>query len=180
LLVNRKPYTSSSGMMSVPPPKVTVRMLHPRALRYRCPPEVPEDISADVTEAALVLPDSPRASAALSRRALQNILRTVAAVTPGNLSAEIDEIISSGKLPDHLNKQIDAVRNIGNFAAHPIKRLNSGEIVKVEPDEAQWCLYLVSALIHHFFVVIPDHEQRMATLNDKLAEAGKPAMKTSE
>ena len=94
------------------------------------------------------------------------------------MGTEIDEIISSGKLPDYLNKQIDAVRNIGNFAAHPIENQNSGEIVQVEADEAQWCLYLVSSLIHHFYVVIPDHEQKMAALNKKLAEAGKPVTKT--
>ncbi len=156
-LVNTQRFSGNLGMELPPPPKVIVRMLHPRALQYRCPPAVPVDIAADVNEAALVLSDSPRASAALSRRALQSILRTVAGVKQGSLGTEIDEIISSGKLPDYLNKQIDAVRNIGNFAAHPIKNQNSGEIVQVEAEEAQWCLYLVSSLIHHFYVVIPDH-----------------------
>ena len=73
-LVNTKPFSGGLGMEMPPPPKVSVRMLHPRALQYRCPPAVPEDIAADVSEAALVLSDSPRASAALSRRALQSIL----------------------------------------------------------------------------------------------------------
>jgi len=155
-------------------------MLHPRALQYQCPPGVPDDIAVDVAEAALVLSDSPRASAALSRRALQSILRIACGVRHGSLAAEIDEVISSGKLPDYLNKQIDAVRNVGNFATHPIENQSSGEIVKVYPDEANWSLYLVSSLIHHFYVVIPDHQQKMAALNKKLAEAGKPPVKSGD
>ncbi len=36
--------------------------------------------------------------------------------------------------------RIDAVRVIGNFAAHPIKSKSTGEIVDVEPGEAEWNL----------------------------------------
>ena len=39
------------------------------------PPEVPEEFASDYREACLVIADSPKASAALSRRCLQLILR---------------------------------------------------------------------------------------------------------
>lgn len=42
------------------------------------PPEVPEPYASLAGEAALILSDSPRASAALSRRCLQQLLRDVA------------------------------------------------------------------------------------------------------
>jgi hypothetical protein len=41
---------------------------------------------------------------------------------------------------------LDAIRTIGNFAAHPIKSTSSGEIVDVEPGEAEWFKYCRSAI----------------------------------
>jgi len=87
-----------------------------------------------------VLPDSPKASAALSHRCLQNLLREKAGVKPGNLANEIQQVIDSGRLPSHLSDSIDAIRNIGNFSAHPMKSNTTGEIVPIEPQEAEWNL----------------------------------------
>ncbi|MDP3453057.1 MAG: DUF4145 domain-containing protein [Bacteroidales bacterium] len=91
-----------------------------RPLRVNRPPvpkEVQELFAEDYNEACLVLPFSTKASAALSRRCLQNILREKAGVKKGDLSNEIQEVIDSGKLPTHLSESIDAIRHIGNFAA---------------------------------------------------------------
>jgi hypothetical protein len=50
--------------------------IYPRgANRSPVPPDAPADIAADYKEAAMVLPLSPKASAALSRRCLQTMLR---------------------------------------------------------------------------------------------------------
>jgi hypothetical protein len=35
-------------------------------------------------------------------------------------------------------ESIDAVRNIGNFAAHPQKSTATGEILEVEFGESEW------------------------------------------
>lgn len=96
------------------------------SLRPPCPPEVPKIFAEDYTEACLIISDSPKASAALSRRCLQNILREIAKVKPNNLDNEIQQVIDSKTLPSHLIEVIDAVRNIGNFASHPIKSEKSG------------------------------------------------------
>jgi hypothetical protein len=92
------------------------------SLRTPCPSEVPKEFAEDYIEACLVISDSPKASAALSRRCLQHILREVVKVKPGKLSDEIQQVINSRTLPSHLVEVIDVVRNIGNFAAHPLKR----------------------------------------------------------
>jgi len=42
-------------------------------------------------------------------------------------------------LPGHLAEDLDAIRNVGNFAAHPMKSTHTGDIVEVEPQEAEWC-----------------------------------------
>lgn len=86
-------------------------------------------------EACLVLPDSPKASAAISRRCLQAVLRDAAGVKPADLSREIDEAMPH--LPPYLADAIDAVRNVGNFAAHPVKSRSTGEVVDVEEGEAE-------------------------------------------
>ena len=97
-------------------------LIRPRtSSRPPVPLQVSEEFAEDYREACLVLPDSPKASAALSRRCLQHILREKAGVKSGNLSNEIQEVIDSNSLPSDISDSIDLIRNIGNFAAHPIK-----------------------------------------------------------
>ena len=139
--------------------------------------EVSEEFRSDYHEACLTLTDSPKASAALSRRCLQHILRECAKVKPKNLADEIQQVLDEGKLPSHLLESLDAVRNIGNFAAHPIKSQSSGEVLDVEPGEAEWNLDVLEALFDYFFVQPALLQKKRAALNAKLKEAGKPEMK---
>jgi hypothetical protein len=65
-------------------------MVYPKSYsRNPCPTEVPDPIATDYKEACVVISDSPKASAALSRRCLQNLLRDKGGVTPSDLSNEI-------------------------------------------------------------------------------------------
>ena len=139
--------------------------------------EVPKKFSDDYGEGCIVLADSPKAAAALGRRCLQNLLREVAGVKPGNLANEIQEVIDSGKLPSDLNESIDAVRNIGNFAAHPLKSQHSGEILDVLPGEAEWTLDVLEDLFDFYFVRPAQRKKKRDELNAKLVDAGKPPMK---
>ena len=153
-------------------------LVHPRgSVRPPCPPEVPQDFAEDYTEACIVLPDSEKASAALSRRCLQHLLREVAKVKPSNLADEIQQVIDSGQLPSHIVEAIDAVRNIGNFAAHPIKSQKTGEILPVEPGEAEWNLEVLEALFDFYFVQPEVLRRKRQRLDAKLKEAGKKPMK---
>ena len=163
--------TSYDGMISSIP-------IRPRgSSRPPCPAEVTTTLAADYAEACLVLPDSPKASAALSRRCLQNLLREAAKVKPGNLDNEIQEVINSGKLPSHLAEAIDSIRQIGNFAAHPTKSQSTGEIVPVEPEEASWNLDVLESLFDFYYVRPQILAMKKADLNTKLKDAGKPPMK---
>lgn len=140
-------------------------------------PVVPGIYSQDYQEACKVLQDSPKASAALSRRCLQNLLRDVGNIKPSNLSKEIDEVLKFKSLPSQLADAIDAIRNIGNFAAHPIKSNNSGVIVEVEAGEAEWLLDVLEGLFDYYFVQPDLLQKKKDALNIKLADAGKPPMK---
>lgn len=138
---------------------------------------IPEKYAKDYKEACLVLPDSSKASAAISRRCLQFLLLDEGKVKKGNLSDEIQQVLDSGKLPSHLQESLDAVRNIGNFAAHPIKSQSSGEVIDVEPGEAEWNLDVLEALFDYYFVQPAIIKGKRDALNAKLKDAGKPEMK---
>jgi hypothetical protein len=140
------------------------------------PTDVDEDFRQDYREAALTLPISPRASAALSRYCLQKLLRGKAGVKPGNLANEIKEVIASQALPSYLAEAIDAVRNYGNFAAHPLENQTTGEIIEVEAVEAEWLLDILRSLIDFYFVYPAQLQRRKDILNNKLSDAGKPTM----
>ncbi|EIP96370.1 hypothetical protein OpiT1DRAFT_00785 [Opitutaceae bacterium TAV1] len=140
-------------------------------------PDVPAKFADDYREACVVMSDSAKASAALSRRCLQLVLREVAKVKPSDLAHEIQEILDKGSLPSHLSESLDAIRNIGNFAAHPIKSKSTGEIVPVEIGEAEWNLDILEALFDYYFIQPAIIARKRDALNAKLKDAGKPDAK---
>jgi hypothetical protein len=164
------------GVTKVGPDRYS--LVHPRQ-QARAPisPEVPATYASDYVEACAVFADSAKASAALSRRCLQHLLRDIAKVKHQDLAREIDEILARKELPTYLAEAVDGVRNIGNFAAHPIKSASTGEIVDVEPGEAEWLLDVLEGLFDFYFVQPALLKAKRDALNKKLKDVGKPAMK---
>lgn len=141
------------------------------------PPEVPTPYKDDFKEACLVLPLSAKASAALSRRCLQAVLREKGQTKKKDLADQIDEVIDAKAVPAYIADALHAVRNIGNFGAHPMKSTNTGEIIDVEPGEAEWNLDVLESVFDFYFVQPELAAKRKAELNKKLKEAGKPEIK---
>jgi hypothetical protein len=150
------------------------------ANRGPVPPEVPPDIAKDYVEACNVLPISAKASAALSRRCLQNMLHA-ANYRARDLSKEIDLLLSEPDpkkaLPHKLRETVDAIRNFGNFSAHPIDDKTTLQVIAVDPEEAEWCLEVIEELFEHFYVGPEMAKAKKAALNAKLAAGGKPPAK---
>lgn len=177
-LVSRKVFDLGGRAGTTAGDELSRTLARPRAALRPLPPrEVPEEYAADYREAALVLSDSPKASAALSRRCLQHLIREGVGIKKPDLSKEIDELIASGSLPSHLAEAVDAIRNIGNFAAHPIKTTATGEILRVEPGEAEWTLDVLDGLFDFYFVQPAILKAKRDALNVKLASANKPPVK---
>ena len=177
-LVKADPRRNSAGTcVSVDSEKVFLRIpIRPKgASRPPCPKEIPAHLANDYNKACLVIADSAKASAALSRRCLQTLLREAAGVKHSDLSKEIQEVLDSGKLPSDLAASIDAVRNIGNVAAHPLKDHHTGEIVDVEPGEAEWNLEVLESLFDFYYVRPALLQAKKDALNKKLADAGELA-----
>jgi hypothetical protein len=156
-------------------------LIYPRgANRGPVPTEVPEGIARDYTEACDVLPISAKASAALSRRCLQNILHS-AGYKAKDLAKEIDLLLNEADprkaLTHQLRETVDAIRNFGNFSAHPIDDRTTLQVIEVEPHEAEWCLEVIENLFEHFYVGPAAARARRDALNAKLAAGGKPLAK---
>jgi hypothetical protein len=142
--------------------------------RPSAPPEVEKasrSIADDYNEACLVLPLSPKASAALSRRCMQAVLSDAGKTKSKNLSKQIDEVQSS--LPSHIADNLDFVREIGNFAAHEQKSTTTGVILDVEIGEAEWNLDVLEALFDFYYVKPELERQKRDAMNKKIKDAGR-------
>lgn len=145
----------------------TIVMVAPR-LSTRIPlgDAVPEDIQTDYREACSVLPISPKASAALSRRVLESIL-----IEQGhkgwNLQKKIQSALCCGGLPKNITEVIDVVRMVGNASAHS---QNPHGIVAVEPGDAEWLLDIIERFISHLYIK-PAEDAATATADKARAES---------
>ena len=136
------------------------------------PDYVPAAIIADYKEACLIATLSPKASATLSRRALQGMIRDYWNVKPGRLVAEIkaiETLIDGGAW-----QAIEAVRKVGNIGAH--MEADVSVIVDVDPNEAKLLIGLIETLVDDWYVTRHDRQQRFGALA-ALAESKQQAKK---
>jgi hypothetical protein len=124
------------------------------------PSYIPEAIKNDYSEACLILTLSPKASATLSRRCLQGMIRDFFGVSLPTLKSEIDAI--KDKVDPLVWKSIEAVRKVGNIGAHMEKDINV--IVDVEPNEAELLVGLIEFLIKDWYVARNNKEEHLKAL----------------
>jgi hypothetical protein len=168
---------AASGKAGVGDESIDVQ-LWPDAVTRPVPPEVEAEaptLAADFREAVSVFSKSKKASAALSRRCLQFMLLQKGKVTAKDLAKQIDQVLPT--LPSALAANVDAIRHVGNFAAHPVKSQSSGEVVDVEDGEAEWLIEVIEELFDFYYVAPAQAAAKRAALNTKLATLGKPPLK---
>jgi hypothetical protein len=114
----------------------------------------------DYEEAAKILELSPKASATLSRRCLQGIIRDFWGVSKSRL---IDEIAAIEDKVDPLTwKSIESVRKVGNIGAHMEKDINL--IIDVEPKEAYLLMQLIELLFEEWYVHRHERELKLKAI----------------
>lgn len=136
--------------------------LRPRSLAKPFPAYIPKAILDDYKEACLIVSDSPKASATLSRRCLQGIIRDYWKITKPRLIDEIKEL--EGKIEASTWNAIDGVRSVGNIGAHMEKDINL--IVDVDPEEARTLIGLIEFLLKDWYVARHDREEHMQKVID--------------
>ncbi len=126
------------------------RIMHfnPVSLAKAYPDYVPKAIREDYEEAHAIVNLSPKASATLSRRCLQGMIRDFWGVSKNTLRDEIDAI---SELVDPATRPIlDALRKVGNIGAHPEKDISL--IIDIEPNEAHKLLKFIEYLMQKWYI----------------------------
>lgn len=136
------------------------------------PEYVPQAVKNDYYEACRIKDLSPKASATLSRRCLQGMIRNFWEISKPTLKEELEEL--KNKVEPDIWESIDAVRNVGNIGAHMEKDINL--IINVEPEEAQLLIGLIEQLIDDWYVARDNRRKRTEQL--KILVASKQKEKT--
>lgn len=134
--------------------------LRPEASMKPFPDCVPPAILNDYREACLTLSRSAKASATLSRRCLQGMIRDFWKVSGRTLFDEINAI--QDKVAGDVWDEIQAVRELGNIGAHMAKDVNL--IQDVEPREAELLIQLIEDLIQGWYVQRAERQRRREDL----------------
>lgn len=161
---------------------IVMMNLAPQGSAKPQPDYIPFGIRDDCYEACLIRDLSPKASATLTRRCLQGMIRDFAGISRGRLWDEIVELrkaLEDGSVDRSVTPEtveaIDHVRCVGNIGAHMEKEID--QIVPVDPGEAQALIELVEMLFDEWYGA---REKRRARLARVEAIAGeKKAIKSA-
>jgi hypothetical protein len=140
--------------------------LRPKSQARPFPEYIPKAVLDDYTEACLIVNDSPKASATLSRRCLQGIIRDFWKISKPRLVDEIKDL--EGKIDPATWKAIDGVRSVGNIGAHMEKDINL--IIDVDPEEATALIGLIEFLLEDWYITRHDREEHMQKVIDLAAK----------
>lgn len=131
--------------------------LLPKSIAKVFPDYIPQVIRQDYEEACAIMDASPKASATLSRRCLQGMIRDFWGISKNRL---IDEINDLKEKVDPLTwKSIDAIRKVGNIGAHMEKDIDL--IIDVDPTEANLLIQLIELLMKEWYIHRYEREQQL-------------------
>lgn len=136
------------------------QLLIPPSKAKAFPDYIPKVILDDYNEACLIVDKSPKASATLSRRCLQGILRDYWKVKPDTLYNDIEQI--KDKTDPLTWEAIESVRKVGNIGAHMEKDINV--IIDVEPKEAELLIWLIETLLKDWYIAREVRQNRLAEI----------------
>ena len=152
-------YTISAKGKGYAEDDVDVTIL-PKSIAYKFPDNIPQAIRSDYEEACSIVNLSPKASATLSRRCLQGMIRDFFQVSKANLFEEINAI--KDKIPTEQWAVLDGLRRIGNIGAHMERDINL--IVDIEPGEAQKLIKLIELLLQQWYIERHNQQELFADI----------------
>lgn len=139
--------------------------MYPNEETIALPDYVPAAIRQDFEEAQLIKHDSPKACVTLCRRCIQNMIRDFWTISEPSLYKEIDALEKSGKA-DAAIDALHAIRNMGNFGAHPERDVSL--IIDVDPEDAELSIKIVFALVDDWYIDRNRKEERMQKMKSSL------------
>ena len=130
-------------------------LINPESDAKKYPSYIPEPILKDYFEAYSILHLSPKASATLSRRCLQGMIRNYWSISKSRLVDEVNELES--RVPVMQWKAIDSLRKIGNIGAHMEKDVNL--IIDIDVNEAKTLISLIELLMEQWYIANHNAEE---------------------
>lgn len=150
--------------------QLTKQRLFPISDTIIFPEYIPAQIRQDYEEACKIVSLSPKASATLSRRCLQEIIRDFWSINTDfwnnnpnlckklnirdrnkpNLWQEIRAVEEICSIDELLIKVFKALKDLGNIGAHPTE--SSSEIIDVNPDEAVMMIQFIEILLERTYI----------------------------
>ena len=130
--------------------------IFPVSIAKQFPSYIPESILQDYEEACAIVALSPKASATLSRRCLQGMIRDFWGIAgKKRLIDEIDAL--QDKVSAAQWKILNSIRRLGNIGAHPEADVNL--IIDIEPEDAQKLISVIELLIRQWYIERHEQEQ---------------------
>lgn len=133
------------------------------------PDYIPKAIRDDYYEACLIKDLSPKASATLTRRCLQGMIRNFCGISHNRLIDEITALkaaIADGSADRAVTEEsvqaIDHIRSLGNIGAHMEKDIDL--IVPVDPGEAQAMIELIELLFEEWYGARDRRAKRLSNI----------------
>jgi len=148
-------------------------LLWPRGVTRTIPKGFSPEIERDFKEACGTLYVSKRASAALSRRCLQSLLREKEGVHKNTLYEEIEDVLNANTLASPLQDTLHMIRNLGNIAAHPLKDKVTGKIFDVKEGEAELMIDALTDLLD-YYARIEKYKATATTAQEKVNKQKRP------
>jgi hypothetical protein len=152
---------------------VEEKILYPLNINRCSSLSIPEEYRKYYNEANSVVFISPKSTATLLRRLLQLLFENVYSIKERSLEKEIEKFCETSTISVNLKEEMDTIRFIGNFGAHPNKEKSTNKIVEVSEDEALWLLEIVEHFLDECFVKKILDDERRNKLDQKLEEFGK-------
>jgi hypothetical protein len=146
-------------------------MIFPKQIIVEQPnPDLDADIQKDYLEAANIFNDSPRASAALLRLALQKLCKQLGE-KGDNINHDIGKLVKKGLNPT-IQKAMDSLRITGNNGVHP-GEINLNEV----PDKVLQLFKIINFIaekmisepreLENFYEALPDDDKNAISKRDK-------------
>lgn len=136
------------------------------------PKYIPYAIRTDYEEACLIKDKSPKASATLSRRCLQAMIRDFWGVEGETLYTEFQAL--EDKIEPMIWTAIKSVQEVGKIGANMKEDINF--IVDVEPEEVGMLIGLIEILLEEWYIRSHERELRMKKIT-QLGDNNKDKMK---
>lgn len=170
---------TSAGRGKYTGPSFSEEFLIPKTTpRKPIPKDVENIYVQDYNHAVNLLPVNSMASAAFSRRLLQHYIEKKLKIKKPDLKQEIKELKKLKRYPSDLIDLFDNVRHYGVFAAHAKTDQISGEIIDIDPGEADSLLDILEEMFDYDYERPRRIKDRDKKLQDKLKRSKSIRKKT--